>query len=314
MQWTLLTAALCGSAALAAPELEKRQATNEADFNSAVSQLLGLYIPSAVSASLVNAISSAASITGDANDIVHSAFAAATPPAYLTQVPSQYLPNVISLESAISGLRGVAATGIAGAPIITTDGSGATVTSIKASATPSGGASGSGSSISRSGQVVTTDDSGKTITGLAATSTDSAGSTITSLTTTFPVAPVPLGSGGSAVSSALSSGAAGASSLATSLGAGASSAASSAAAGASSLLSSAAAGASSLTSSAAAGASSLASSGSAAASSASSSGAGAASSATAAAAPSSSSAAANPIAVGPMTGGVLAFIGMFLAL
>ncbi|KAI9844392.1 MAG: hypothetical protein M1837_005593 [Sclerophora amabilis] len=189
----LLAVAFWSSLTFASPEAEKRQAqaTDEAGFNSAVSQLLSLYIPPAVSASLVNVISSAASATGDLNEAVQSAFAAPTAPAYLSQIPSEYQSNVASLQSAISELRGVASTGIAGAPVVTTDSAGATVTSIKESVASAASDAASSGAVPTDA-IVTTDASSNTITGLAALSTGTDGSVVTSLTTTFPVSSSPV--------------------------------------------------------------------------------------------------------------------------
>jgi len=112
MRPIVLAAAVLGSAVFAHPGQEKRQihqATNPAQFSSAAEQLISLYIPQSVAVPLGVAIQSAAStagVTGDINSIVQSALTAATPPAFLSAVPTQYKPNIVSLESAISALRG----------------------------------------------------------------------------------------------------------------------------------------------------------------------------------------------------------------
>lgn len=214
---------LLAGLALAAPEKrhEKRQATDPAQFSSAVNNLIAAYIPANVALPIGAALQSAASAAGQSGDlsaIVQSALAAETPPPYLTAIPSQYQPNIQSLGSAISELRGVASSGIPGAPVLgtdsagsvittgtlnavtTTDTAGATIVGVTGPVTDSAGstlasitstlqtgASAAASSASQpTGGVATTDSAGSTITGLAVTTTDSAGSTITSLTTTFP--------------------------------------------------------------------------------------------------------------------------------
>ena len=184
-----------------------------------MSQLLSLYIPTSIATALGSEIQSAASATGPVNSVVFSAFTASSVPAYLTGVPSQYQPNLASLESAISALRGVASTGIPGAPVLgtnsagsvittgtldavtTTNSGGSTLVGLTGTGTNSAGSTvtgltktistggPSGASVP-SGAVVTTNSAGSTITGLAATTTNSAGSTLTSLTTTFPVLPL----------------------------------------------------------------------------------------------------------------------------
>ncbi|KZF26272.1 hypothetical protein L228DRAFT_8831 [Xylona heveae TC161] len=104
--------------------------STEAAFSSAADQLISLYIPPTVAVPIAVAIQSALSLTtGDINSVVHSALTAATPPPFLSAIPSKYSSNVEALESAISELRGVASTGISGAPriITTTNSAGSTI-------------------------------------------------------------------------------------------------------------------------------------------------------------------------------------------
>ncbi|KAI9797623.1 MAG: hypothetical protein M1833_005406 [Piccolia ochrophora] len=159
----LLTLAFLGASVLAAPQ-EKRQATDEAGFTSAANALISAYIPPEIAIQLAGPIQSAASAagaTGDIQQIVNDALLAPTPPPYLSDaIPSQYLPNVLSLESAISELRGVASTGIAGAPVIGTDSTGGVVTT------------------GTKGLVTTTGEGGSTILAITGQETDSAGSTL----------------------------------------------------------------------------------------------------------------------------------------
>lgn len=106
-------------------------ASNSAsEFSSAASQLISLYLPPSVQSALVSVASSAGGITtGDITAAVDSALTAVSPPAWLTAVPSQYSANLVSLESAVSALRGYASAGsISGAPkVVTSTGSGGTV-------------------------------------------------------------------------------------------------------------------------------------------------------------------------------------------
>ncbi|KAI9815899.1 MAG: hypothetical protein M1832_005210 [Thelocarpon impressellum] len=216
MQSKILALALLSSTVLAAPQNERRQATNPADFSSAVAQLITAYIPQSAVIPIGAAIQSAAAASGISAPIdvlVASALAEPTPPAYLTAIPSQYANNVNSLAGAISSLRGAASTGIPGAPVVsidstgsaittgtfnavtTTDSAGVTIVGVTGASTDSAGSVTSGitSTISTggaaasvpSGAIVTTDSAGSTITGLAVTTTDSASSTITSLTSTL---------------------------------------------------------------------------------------------------------------------------------
>jgi hypothetical protein len=159
--------------------------TNAAEFSSAANQLVSLYIPASVAVPLGVAVQSAASaqgITGDINSIVQSALTATSAPSFLTAIPSQYQSNIVSLESAISALRGAANTGIAGASRVVTSTNSAgseVVTTQPPSAVVVGGV-----------VVTTTNSAGKTITstvsggssarGSVITTTDSAGNTITS--------------------------------------------------------------------------------------------------------------------------------------
>ncbi|KAJ9647957.1 hypothetical protein H2201_001324 [Coniosporium apollinis] len=109
----------------------KRQAIDEAAFSSAAGQLISLYIPPSVASAIYSA-ASAASVTGDPNSIIQSALTATASPTWLTAVPTEYQPNLNSLDSEISALRGAAATGIPGADRVTTitDSAGSAVTSI----------------------------------------------------------------------------------------------------------------------------------------------------------------------------------------
>ncbi|MCJ1364061.1 hypothetical protein MMC16_003170 [Acarospora aff. strigata] len=224
MQSLVLSAALFASSALAHPNLQDRQidpASISAQFSSAANQLISLYIPQSLAVPFgiaVQSAASAASVTGDINSIVESALTAATPPPFLTALPTQYSSNLVSLESAISALRGVASTGISGAPrvttvtdtagstytstmpgsaaaaatvITTTDSAGSTYTSTSTSAAPvlvltTTNSAGSTYVTTTSGAVLTTTDSaGSTVTStsspvLVVTTTDTAGSTVTS--------------------------------------------------------------------------------------------------------------------------------------
>lgn len=205
MQSKLLAIVALSTAVFAAPELRRRQATDPAQFSSAVSQLVDIYIPSEAAGPIESAIQSAASesgITGDITSIINSGLAEPSPPNYLTAVPTAYQDNFASLESAIDELRGAASTGIPGAPIVATDGSGNSVTSTlnAVTTTDSTGATIVGvtgpvtdsaaatpASSLTSGAVTTTDSTGATVVGLVAVTTDSAGSTLTSLTSTLPL-------------------------------------------------------------------------------------------------------------------------------
>ncbi|KAI9819016.1 MAG: hypothetical protein M1826_001231 [Phylliscum demangeonii] len=236
---SLLAVAVLAAVAAAAPEVMKRQATDPAEFTSAVNQLISVYIPPSVGIPIGVAIQSAAAasgVTGDINALVQSALAAPTPPPYLTAVPSQYQPNLVSLESAINALRGVASTGIPGAPILsvgplgvetiatkdvvtttnadghtivavtlpTTDAHGSTVPAVVNTLSSFTGPTGPAhpSASQPTGAFVTTNSQGSTITGLAVTTADASGSIVTSLTTTFPpVGPSSVSSGSSAASS-----------------------------------------------------------------------------------------------------------------
>ncbi|KAI9749509.1 MAG: hypothetical protein M1815_002449 [Lichina confinis] len=218
-----LAVALLAGAAVAAPFVEKRQATDPADFESAANQLISLYIPADAAEPINNAVESAAAeagVTGDVSAIIQSALADPTPPAFLSAIPSEYQENVASLGSAISELRGVASTGIPGAPVVsiddegnavptstlnaveTTDSAGSPIVAVTGPVTDEAGNTLTGvtsiietmegepseepSPSEPTGGVVTTDEEGSTVTGLAATTVDDQGATITSLTTTFP--------------------------------------------------------------------------------------------------------------------------------
>lgn len=194
--------------------------TDPAEFTSAVNVLISQYIPPSVGLPLGAAVQSAASAngeTGDINAIVNSALAAPTPPPYLSAIPTEYQPNVAALQSAISSLRGVASTGIPGAPVISVDPSGvavttgtlglvttvdpdgSTVVAVLGTVTDSAGSSAATllSTVSAVtdasptglpvGAIVTVDEAGSTITGLGVTTVNADGSTVVSLTSTITV-------------------------------------------------------------------------------------------------------------------------------
>ncbi|XTI88491.1 hypothetical protein V2W45_1468846 [Cenococcum geophilum] len=119
MRLQAFTVALLSSSALAAGPNQRRQATNAQEFSSAASQLISLYVPASVQSAIASAASQA-SVTGDPQAIVNSALIATVTPSWFTAIPTEYQPNINSLESAISDLRGAAATGIAGAPRVAT--------------------------------------------------------------------------------------------------------------------------------------------------------------------------------------------------
>jgi hypothetical protein len=133
---SLLTVALLSTTAFAVPE-EKRQATDAAQFTSAASELVSLYIPSAALAGLESSISSAASVakvTGEAKSLIYDALLASSIPSWFaTAVPSAYSSQIAALEGDISALRGPASSSGGGlvpvvVPITTTDSAGSTYT------------------------------------------------------------------------------------------------------------------------------------------------------------------------------------------
>lgn len=148
-------------------DLTENHSTSPQDFSSAVAQLVSLYIPASVATPVGAAIAGAISATGDVQAAVLSALAAPTPPPFISAVPSQYSKNIVSLESAISALRGVASSGIAGAPIVSTD------------------STGKASTVSTKNAVQTTDSAGKSI--VALTGSTGVTSTLVSLAHQAPL-------------------------------------------------------------------------------------------------------------------------------
>lgn len=117
----------------------KRQVsiTNAAEFSSAASQLISLYLPPSVQSALALVASEAGSITSDISAAVESALTATSPPPWLNAVPAEYSSNLASLESAVSTLYSYASEGsIPNAPYVVTTTSGGSVvvsTSVPAS-------------------------------------------------------------------------------------------------------------------------------------------------------------------------------------
>ncbi|MCJ1223603.1 hypothetical protein MMC12_000246 [Toensbergia leucococca] len=102
----LLPLALLASTATA--QINASTITNTAEFSAAANQIVSDFIPPSIVVAVGVAVQSAASvasITGDINSIVQSALTAATPPPFLTAIPSEYQSNVQGIESAISSLR-----------------------------------------------------------------------------------------------------------------------------------------------------------------------------------------------------------------
>ncbi|KAI9850406.1 MAG: hypothetical protein M1830_007027 [Pleopsidium flavum] len=199
MQSLILSAALLGSTVLAQGD----PASISAQFSSAANQIISLYIPQSLAVPFgvaIQSAASAASVTGDINSIVESALTAETPPPFLTAIPTVYQSNLMSLESAISALRGAANTGISGAARVTTatDSAGSTFTSTMPAAATNGSvltttnSAGSTYTTTESGSMAggaivvltTTNSNGSTYTTtmseMVVTTTNSAGSTVTS--------------------------------------------------------------------------------------------------------------------------------------
>jgi hypothetical protein len=151
----LLTLVIAALTALTwASEDLKRQAsiTNAAEFSSAASQLISLYLPSSVQSALALVASEAGSITTDISAAVESALTATSPPPWLNAVPAEYSSNIASLESAVSALYSYASEGsIPNAPYVVTTTSGGSVvvsTSMPASTTMAVGTSSTKASVS----------------------------------------------------------------------------------------------------------------------------------------------------------------------
>ncbi|MCJ1302952.1 hypothetical protein MMC08_005757 [Hypocenomyce scalaris] len=138
----LLSLALLTSSALSNPGLDERQASTTAtssssttttplptplspsQFSVAALQLIPQYIPQSLLPGLgvaVQAAASSASMTGDINSIVTSALIAATPPAFLSAIPTQYQPIISSLEMAVSSLRAIGQGEVPGQAKVTTE-------------------------------------------------------------------------------------------------------------------------------------------------------------------------------------------------
>lgn len=136
---SILTVALLTTTVLAAPQ-EKRQATDAAQFTSAASELVSVYIPSAALPELESSVSSAASaakVTGDAQSLIYDALLASSIPGWFASaVPAAYTSQIAALEADISALRGPASTSGGGGgglvpvvvPITTTNSAGSTYT------------------------------------------------------------------------------------------------------------------------------------------------------------------------------------------
>ncbi|KAL8964396.1 MAG: hypothetical protein Q9197_006941 [Variospora fuerteventurae] len=88
--------------------LENSTQTSPSVVSSAAAALVDQYFPSSVLPGLAVAIQSAAassSISGNINSIVSSALTAATPPPFLTAVPSQYQSGLSSIQYSLSVIR-----------------------------------------------------------------------------------------------------------------------------------------------------------------------------------------------------------------
>jgi len=195
---SLYHVALLSTFALAEPiEVQKRQATNGAQFSSAANQLISSYVGPGAFAPLAPAIQSAASAASvsysDIQSLVYSALEADPVPAWFTSaIPSAYQSNIAALESGISALRGAAIAPTAIVPVViaitTTDSAGSTfTTSVSTSAT--GSVATSTATISSGTALATSTATAETVTTSTTTTpqstsfttfTNSAGSVITS--------------------------------------------------------------------------------------------------------------------------------------
>ncbi|KAL9009223.1 MAG: hypothetical protein Q9173_005725 [Seirophora scorigena] len=87
---------------------ENSTLTSSPAVSSAAAQLVEQYFPSSVLPGLAIAIQSAAqssSVTGNINSIVSSVLTAATPPPFLTDVPSQYQSGLSAIQQTLSSIR-----------------------------------------------------------------------------------------------------------------------------------------------------------------------------------------------------------------
>ncbi|KAL8955802.1 MAG: hypothetical protein Q9193_006472 [Seirophora villosa] len=98
--------------AYAKPGVLRRQEnstlTSSPAVSSAAAELVEQYFPSSVLPGLAIAIQSAAqssSVTGNINSIVSSVLTAATPPPFLTDVPSQYQSGLSAIQQTLSSIR-----------------------------------------------------------------------------------------------------------------------------------------------------------------------------------------------------------------
>jgi hypothetical protein len=132
MYTSVLTLALLSSSVLAAPPVEKRQATNGEQFTNAANQLVSAYIPTSIYPQLISVASeaaAAASITGDVASLVNSAFLDKGLPDWLkTAIPSGWSSQIQALESGVDALRGTVGLVPFVVAVTTTDNNGATVT------------------------------------------------------------------------------------------------------------------------------------------------------------------------------------------
>lgn len=131
MYTSIATLALLSSA-LAAPAVQERQATDGGSFTAAADQLISAYLPSTVLDGLIAGASSAAaaaSVTGDINALIYSAFRdQGLPDWFRGAIPTAYSSNIAALESGIDALRGTVGLVPYVVAVPTVDGNGATVT------------------------------------------------------------------------------------------------------------------------------------------------------------------------------------------
>lgn len=131
MYTSIVTFALL-STALAAPQQEKRQATNGEQFTAGANALISQYLPASVLPELISKVSdaaAAASVTGDIGVLINSALLdQGLPDWFKTAVPEAWSSNIQALESGIDAIRGTVGLEPFVVAVPTTDASGATIT------------------------------------------------------------------------------------------------------------------------------------------------------------------------------------------
>ncbi|KAG7006700.1 hypothetical protein G7Y79_00013g034720 [Physcia stellaris] len=104
-----LTLGLLALAQLSFAQYNASLITNDAQLDAAISAIAASYFPESIIPSLAVAIGSASAVTGDPRSLISNLITEATPPPFLSSLPTPYQSRLMGAEIKISSLRAAVA-------------------------------------------------------------------------------------------------------------------------------------------------------------------------------------------------------------